>query len=107
MRIRPRCGMGLKRVSRRTRPIASGGKKALGDRKALAKDTPIAFRIWRMLMGSSRHAMSLTVLALFAGMGLPLTARAQAPQGGAAAAGGVSPDGAAQAAPDAPATAAP
>jgi hypothetical protein len=51
-------------------------------------------------MGSSRHAMSLTVLALFAGMGLPLTARAQAPQSGAAA-GGLSPDGPAQVSSDA------
>jgi outer membrane protein OmpA-like peptidoglycan-associated protein len=50
-------------------------------------------------MGSSRHAMSLTVLALFAGMGLPLTARAQAPSG--AAAGGLSPDGPAQVSSDA------
>src|SRR5580700_1857443 len=76
MRIRPRWGMGLKRVSRMERRIASGGKKPLGDRKALAEDTPIAFRIWRMLMGSVRHAMSFAVLALLA---LPATALAQAP----------------------------
>src|SRR5580658_8873252 len=94
--------MGLKRVSPRGRPIASGGRKPLGVRKALAEDTPIAFWIWRMLMGSSRYAMCLAVLALVGGMGLPSTARAQAP----AAAAGTSPDSAPAAAAPAPAPAA-